>query len=60
MYVPMMYYNQQSINLFLVWYDFSQFVHKMYSMYSTVNVFYLQVLAMYKKILSYINDINHG
>ena len=44
-----MYYNQQSIDLFLAWYD-SQPVCTVKVF--TINLYYLQVLAMYKKVLS--------
>ena len=44
-----MYYNQQTINLSLVLYD-SQPVCT--ANVFTVNLCYLQVLAMYKKVLS--------
>ena len=48
------YDNQQSISLFLALYDFQPVY--------TVNVRYVytQVLAISKKILSQINEINHG
>ena len=42
--VFVMHYNQQPNNLLLAWHDFQPVC--------TVNVFHLQVLALYKKILS--------
>ena len=47
----MMYYNQESINLFVAWYD-TQPVCTVNAKYLyTVNICYFQVLAMYKKAL---------
>ena len=52
MYIFMMYYNQTSINLFRAWYD-SQPVCIVF----IVNIWYLRVLAMYKKVLSWTKSI---
>ena len=51
MYIFKMYYNDESINLSLVWYDSQPVCTKSVSVF-TVNPCYLQVLVMYKKVLS--------